>query len=295
MKKNVFYPLLIWVLSMYGTPDVEAGAWTQDRGGHYLKLSANYLTATTERGRDGEKVDLFAGSDNLRDGSFLDFNLTAYGEYGLFSRLTLVGQLPIKYLRSKRVEELEEGGERDFNEANVGPGDLTVGLRYAHLVKPIILSVQGSVKIPLGYDRSPDSGAPPLGNGELDADLQLMAGRSLYPLPLYLTGGGGMRRRGGLYEDEIFYQVEIGYTNSRWLVKGVLDILENRANRIGLGNDGSGLDDSLVGEQDCTKLIIGVERAVDPTTRFTIDLIEILAGKNTIEGTTVAVGIAYTR
>ncbi len=104
-----------------------------------------------------------------------------------------------------------------------------------------------------------------------------------------------MRRRGGLYEDEIFYQVEIGYTNSRWLVKGVLDILENRANRIGLGNDGSGLDDSLVGEQDCTKLIVGVERAVDPTTRFTIDLIEILAGKNTIEGTTVAVGIAYTR
>lgn len=296
MKSNksicAFFTILLMATA---AREAAAGAWTHDQGGYYFKLSGNYLSTTTERGPDGEERDLFAESENMRDGSFLDINIAAYAEYGLFSRLTLVGQLPVKYLRSRRVEELEDRGIRDFEETTVGPGDLTFGVRYAHLLQPIVLSVQGSVKLPLGYDRSPDDGGPPLGNGELDADIQLLVGRSLDPLPFYVTGSGGLRRRGGPYNDELFYQAELGYSTAQWLVKGALDIVENRANRAGMSENRSGLDDSLVGEQDYTKLVIGVERAIDATTRFTIDLIEILYGKNTIEGTTIAVGVAYSR
>ncbi len=286
--------LLVLLLPLLVPTVSEGGAWTQPRGGYYFKLSGSYFSTSTMRDLDGNESALFADSENMRDGTFLDINLAAYGEYGLFSRLTLVGQLPVKFLRSKRIEELAEGGERDFNETTVGPGDLTLGVRYAHLLKPIAVSVQGNVKLPLGYDRSPEDGGPPLGGGEMDSDVRLLVGRSLYPLPVYLTGSGGYRRRGGVYSDEVFYEAEIGFSTPTWLVKAALNVVDNRGGEEEeLSGNRSGLDDSLVGEQDYTKLIIGLERALDQTARFTIDIIDVIDGRNTIDGTTLSIGIAY--
>ncbi len=279
-------------LSLHAAP-ARAGAWTQPKDGYYFKLYGSYLATTTEFDVDGNETALFSRSENLTDGRFIDTGVSAYLEYGLFSRLTLVGTLPVKFLRSKRTEELIDGGTKKFNETTVGPADLTVGIRYAHLVRPLAVSVQGNIKVPTGYDTTPGNGAPPLGDGEVDADLRLMAGKSLYPLPFYITGSWGFRRRGGIYNDEFFYEAEFGFSTPEWLAKVALDVVQNRSNRINETTGGSGIDDPLVGEQDFTKLIIGVERALDATAKFTVDVISVIDGKNTIAGTQLAVGISY--
>ena len=46
-------------------------------------------------------------------------------------------------------------------------------------------------------------------------------GKSLYPLPGYVTGEVGYRLRGGTFSNEWFYTLEAGMTYDRILIKGV--------------------------------------------------------------------------
>ena len=86
--------------------------------------------------------------------------------------------------------------------------------RYALLVTPVALSVRAGFKVPLGYEPTPPNDGPPLGTGEVDAELHVLAGKSSYTLPFYLSSGLGYRQRRGRFNDEILYAIEEGYR--RW-------------------------------------------------------------------------------
>ena len=64
------------------------GAWTQSERGYYLKLSGLSFTTTEELDADGESLP------RVGDGELTDFGLSAYLEYGLTDRLTLVASIP---------------------------------------------------------------------------------------------------------------------------------------------------------------------------------------------------------
>ena len=88
--------IIIWILfaclvANLITPNlVLSGAWVQKKHGFYFKVSGNYFLTTKEFNHEGRRLDIFQERIIYEDTSFRDLNLTAYLEYGLFEKFTLV-------------------------------------------------------------------------------------------------------------------------------------------------------------------------------------------------------------
>ena len=163
--------------------------------------------------------------------------------------------------------------------------------------------MQSGVKVPLGYDDQPDNDGPRLGSGDLDAEIHLLVGRSLHPLHAYVSGGVGYRRRGGRLNDEVLYAVEGGYAKGPLLFKTMLDGVMNtkappdiygRPVVTPLPGGGGALPDLVVGDQDVFKVIPALIYTLRPGLSLQAELIHTLAGKNTLSGTQLAVGVVLT-
>jgi hypothetical protein len=248
-----------------------------------------------------------------------DRNISAYIEYGLLERLTLVATLPYKRLVYKNTEvKVFQSDVLDTtitrilpDEIRSGLADLELRLRWRLLRNPAVVSLALGGKFPLGYDIDQDSigsldsgglglgpspvdgaGADskvPLGTGEKDIDMRLLVGKSLYPFPGYLTSTVGYRKRGGAFSDEFFYGLEAGVTYKRLLVKGVVEGMRTMGNCGAMGQGG------LVGDQDILKVAPGLIWSLSKHLEIGADLFHIAAGCNTAAGTTYAVGLAFKR
>jgi hypothetical protein len=245
-----------------------------------------------------------------------DRNISAYIEYGLLERLTLVATLPYKRLvyteeREFRRSDTNTTETLTQDEIRSGLADLELRLRWRLLRNPAVVSLALGGKFPLGYDIDQDSigsldsgglglgpspvdgaGADskvPLGTGEKDIDMRLLVGKSLYPFPGYLTSTVGYRKRGGAFSDEFFYGLEAGVTYKRLLVKGVVEGMRTMGNCGAMGQGG------LVGDQDILKVAPGLIWSLSKHLEIGADLFHIAAGCNTAAGTTYAVGLAFKR
>ena len=309
-------PLAALLLAIAPT-QLHAGAWTQAPGGMYFKIaglsfrSQDYLDAVGERRERVAKPSMEELSDE---------SMSVYLEYGLWERLTLVGTLPYKRLVYKKTEVKEfKSDVLDTtitrihpDEVQSGLADLELRLRWRLLRNPAVVSLALGGKFPLGYDIDQDSigsldagglglgpspvdagaGADskvPLGTGERDIDMRLLVGKSLYPLPGYLTSTVGYRKRGGAFSDEFFYGLEAGVTYNRLLVKGVVEGMRTMGDCGAMGQGG------LVGDQDILKLAPGLIWSLSKNLEIGVDLFHIAAGCNTAAGTTYAVGLAFKR
>ncbi len=284
-------------------PHLHAGPWPREPGESYIKLSGSYLSTGKERNFRGDQLDIFEERLSYTDARYDDLNLNAYVEYGLTRRLTLVSQLPFKYVRAER---LELGGAyfetRRVETTTAGFGDLGLALRYGFLDRGVVAAVQGGAKLPLGYDPTPRD-SPPLGTGEVDYDVRLLFGGSLQRIPAYWSGGGGYRYRGGIYHNEYIYEVEFGITTTNWLFKIALDGIENSADPQDLVGapvvtplpGGGGSFAVVVGDQNYTKLTPSVSYAIGRGRWFTAELSTLLAGENTVDGTTLSGAFTFAR
>ena len=244
-QSNSSRPLRRWIpltalLLAIAPTQLHAGAWTQAPGGMYFKIaglsfrSQDYLDAIGDRRERVAKPSMEELSDE---------SISAYLEYGLHERLTLVATLPYKRLVYENTEvKVFKSDLLDTtitrihpDEISSGLADLELRLRWRLLRNPAVVSLALGGKIPLGYDIDQDSigsldagglglglspvdGADnkvPLGTGERDIDMRLLVGKSLYPLPGYLTSTVGYRKRGGAFSDEFFYGLEAGVTYKR--------------------------------------------------------------------------------
>jgi hypothetical protein len=284
--------LLLNLLLLASGEAAIAGAWTQSAKGYFFKLSGNYLKTNGEFDGDGNEVDLFTPieGEDRSDGEFRDVNASAYLEYGAIERVTLIGQVAVKHVTSRYVLEQQSGSRREIETSTFGFGDLTAGIRYGITSRPVALSIQAAAKVPLGYDREPPGGEPPLGNGETDFEVKGLAGFSFYPVPIYLTGGAGIRARGGDAENEVLYEAEAGYATPGFLAKITVDIVDSRGEAASAGDFAS-----VTGEADFVKLLPGVAARIAPGTWLTADVIHVMDGTNTLAGTTLSVGVAYTK
>ncbi len=302
MIRGIGFFLLIILLS---PSIVRAGAWVQQKNGLYLKISANYLFTTREFNHLGEELAIFQERLAFINTSFRDFSMNAYVEYGLLERLTVVAHLPYKILTAKRTETI--GGDivaRILTLHTLGFGDLTVLGRYAVQTAPLALSVQGGVKIPPGYEKNPANEGAPLGSGEWDAEAHLLVGKSLYPLPLYLTGGLGYRQRGGPLSDQFLYNAEAGLTWRNVLLKVTLDGLFSTVKPPDLAGQpivtpipggGGVLPTVIVGDQDIHKISPSLIVKISPVTSLQAEVLHIFAGKNTVAGTIFSFGVVITK
>ena len=254
-----------------------AGAWTQADKGYYLKLAALSMSSRTDFDSLGVEVD------KPGTGKLSDRNLSAYVEYGLSERFTLVASLPYKWLESERTIADLLATQRTW-----GPGDLETRVRWKLRDAPLVTSVAAGARIPLGYDVDADTRVP-LGTGETDGDIRVLLGRSLYPFPGYVTGEIGFRARGGPYSNEIFYALEAGASRHNFLFKGTISALRTQATCGAIGQAG------LIGDQDILKLSPGLIYGLSESAELSLDLIHIASGCNTTTGNTLSLGMAIKR
>lgn len=303
MRKYILILIGLYIFTYYSSSF--AGAWPQKRGGYYFKISANYFYTNKEYNYLGDKLPIFAERIGFENASFQDFNLTAYAEYGMTDRLTMIANLPFKVLNSKRDKYLSQdilaSKESLFT---TGLADLALFGRYALITNPVALSLQGGVKLPLGYEKRPNNDGAPLGTGDLDYEGQILFGASLYPGPIYFTSGIGYRIRTGPLHDEIVYSAEIGYTKNRFLFKINLDGIQNTSTPpdfIGmpvvtpLPGGGGVVPSVIVGDQHILKISPSIIFNFKDHLAIQGELLHVISGKNTVSGSILSLALIISK
>lgn len=269
-----------------------AGAWVKRSGQYYFKISGSYLDSETEFDSNGDEVDILSSNPLVMNTSYTERTLRGYLEYGLGERSTLTGSIPFKILTSRRTEITDLVDLiRDVDITNAGFGDLMLGLRYGLLGDAPVVSVQGDLEIPTGYDSQPDNGGPNLGDGVVSVAGRALVGVSFWPVPVYATGHAGYRLRGGSLADEWFFAVEAGAAVRRVLGKVVLDGVYSTSEPPPLEESAT----VTVSNKDILKIIAGLGIRLSPRVMVDVELFHVLQGRNTVAGTTWSAGLVFER
>lgn len=253
-----------------------AGAWSQPRGGYYAKLSGIHYSTAEVFNDMGRRAPM-----GMDDNQFRARQVLAYFEYGLRTRLTLTGQVGAGRLVSE---------DRFVERITWGLGDVHLGAKYQLTEGRLVLAPQVEVAFPSGYDREYD---PALGTGYSELGTRLLAGLSLYPLPLYAGAEAGYKLRGGPFSNQGSYFVELGATPRPWLfAKGFVA----RVYTLSADNAGSGLVGvAQVSEGDWAE--VGGNAAVRVVGPLWIDLLwkVVFRGENIGAGSSWGLGLALIR
>lgn len=271
-----------------------AGAWTQPAGSFYLKLSFS-ITQASQQIKNGKEQPLLSFSDR---GDTWEGTIYAYGEYGLPfdipGGLTVIAGLPYKFSEIDSTRALRR---------TEGIGDLNLGLRWGIPVPidPFVLSLQVEGKFPTGYTANlPEGEAIPwLGNGVLEGTASLLVGYSAYPIPIYATGGFGLRLRGSDdndfgtidYDNELPWSFELGGTIADMvLIRAFTDGI------IALG-DIEGLEVAALTPPASSHVRVGggVIVTLFDQLQLNIDYNQILTGENALLANQIAFGVAWAR
>ncbi len=245
-----------------------AGAWSQPKGHYYAKLSG--ILYTSDEVYNDMGVRQAQGMDN---DSFDGTQGFLYVEYGLQDRLTIIGQVNAGVLASMNDLVKSE---------TTGIGDFDIGAKYQLVDGPIVLTPFVTMKIPTGYNEHYD---PPMGTGNADLELRLLAARSLYPLPLYIGVESGYRFRKGEYSNQIPYFVELGATpQPKLFVKGYVAGVDTR---VGSEESIGEVGNLQVSEGNFAKM--GINGAYNLTGRLWIDIL----AERTFDGENVGAGVSW--
>ena len=172
-----------------------------------------------------------------------------------------------------------------------GLGDVHLGAKYQLTGGRLVLSPQVDVAFPSGYDREYD---PALGTGYSEQGARLLAGLSLYPLPLYAGAEMGYKLRGGPFSNQVSYFVELGATPRPWLfAKGFVASVYTLTEAT---EDSGGLVGVVqVSEGDFVE--VGVNAAVQVVGPLWLDLLwkSVFKGENIGAGSSLGLGLALIR
>jgi hypothetical protein len=243
--------------------DVLAGAWTQEAG------SGQVINSFTFYALDQQ----FDSNRDLEDrGRFTKLEYSPYIEYGVTDRLTLGAQPFFQALSD------EDGpGERD----NAGLADVELFARQ-RLWKGdnAVLSVQGLVSVPGGYD--PDADLP-LGRDQVDVEGRVLwgAGYDVDGIGVFYDLSAAYRKRFDDPGDEVSLDVTLGVKPwSGW------QVLIQSFNTIGVDN-ADGTMSEVRGsdlEFDRYKLQVSVVRDITDSVALQAGAFSEFAGRNTGQG-----------
>jgi hypothetical protein len=261
------------ILILFAASTCFAGAWTLQKGKVYDRLAVNYYFADREFDDEGHRNDL---ADN---GTFRDYNINNYIEFGITDKITVINSLYYK-----KIEK-----EDDVKETKTyGIGDIDLGVKYK-LAEGTwgIFSTQALVKIPEAYDKNDDL---PLGNGQYDLELRLLYGRSLYPaIPGYCNVEVGYRWRLDDPSDEIRYLIEIGIDITKTLYgRAKLDGIYSMHN--GEDFDESG-NPTATNNFDLAKLDLVLGYKIGKQWGIEVEYTPEIYGQNTAAGATYAIAL----
>lgn len=246
-----------------------AGAWSQQKGHFYTKMTFIYSDASGIYG-------------STSPAEFTDYAVYFYGEYGFFNQTTIILNTPV-FKQSQNEAIFVRGKSTGYL-----AGDLELQAKYQFLSKPVVASALGGIKIPVVYDIVDN---PPLGNGETDYDTKFLLGASFYPIPAYATGDIGYRFRGGEFVDELHYNLEAGYTVfKKFLLKFMFTGIRHIQDAEGESN--------LFGfplEQNRTRIGGGLIFLLSNHVEIELDYLDTTSGLNIPKTKEIFIGIAWKR
>ena len=268
--------LLLAGLIFGGAGSCFAGAWTLSEGKLYNKLSVNSFSANSELDKDGKSSTL------ANNGKFGDLNLGNYLEYGLSDKWSLVSSFYVKQIEKK---------DNSQTTTTNGIADVDLGMKYKMLDgESGIMSSQVMFKIPGAYDKN---SVLPLGNGQLDVELRLLYGVSLWRiLPGYANFEAGYRWRAEAPSDEFRYLAEFGADITKKIYGRVkLDGIKSMKNSDKIVVNSSNI--TLANEYDVGKLDIAIGYKISDTWGVELGYTPTIYGVNTAKGTTYSLGVTY--
>lgn len=255
-----------------------AGAWTQEQGKMYNRLSLNQYQSDSQFDSDGHDV----GASN--NGDFTDTNLSYYLEYGLKDNLSLIMSLSYKYL-----EKEDDTVDMDF----YGFSDLDLGAKYKVAEGRFgVFSVQALVKVPEMYDEDDDL-TP--GEGQYDFEIRALYGRSLYPvIPGYFNIEAGYRYRDEDPSDEFRTLVEFGVDVTsaiygRLKFEGITG-MDNADDTAATSSNPASSPD-----YDLYKGSLTIGYKLNDAFGLELEHIREFAGKNVSKGNTIGIAVTYVR
>ncbi len=142
---------------LLATQTALAGPWPQNEGEGLVIGSLGYLDADNRLSNNNPAIG---------DGTYTRLNFGLYGEYGLTDMWTIGG--------STRIERVRLHGPAVSGETTGVPDIELFARRVVWREGQGILTVQGTVAIPTGYDRNRN---PALGDGAFAAEPRVLYGR----------------------------------------------------------------------------------------------------------------------
>lgn len=191
-------------------PKTERGAWTVPQGRLWCELYNKYYWHKSQFNDKGKKVEW------SYNGNYDEIRTELKLEYGLTDDLTLLLYLPYK-----------EAHWRDDNGKKTSRAlvDIWTGAKYRLFSQPLVTSLQARVKIPTNYN---ENDTPSLGRRQIDGEVKLLLGKSLWPIIKgYTKIELGFRARAQEPTNEIPYFYELGYSLTDYLIlKATVDGIE---------------------------------------------------------------------
>ncbi len=204
---------IVLAAAILSPPSARAGAWTQPKGGFWVKgaflyqFTKEFYAAESARLPDGTPVEAQDVRPYDDAGAALQKTLWLEAEYGLTRRLTLGVQLPYNILQF----------EDDFQlTRSWGFGDIRFVGRFALLTGVQRLTVRGGWKLGVGKAAT-DPFDLPVSEGQTDLELGLQWGMGLGGREMsWLGAEAGYRWRqaddqGRDPGDEAFWRAEAGW------------------------------------------------------------------------------------
>jgi hypothetical protein len=179
-----------------------AGAWLQDPGTAYVRLSAGYLSTRERFDENGDRVQWDISGGGFRNARYRDLALGLYAEAGVARNWSVVIYGAWSDLRARQPSA-------EFK--TFGFGDAMLGVkRSLGRWSRTVASMTGAVTVPTGYDVED---YPALGSGVADLSLAGSVGAS--GNHAWGTAELEYRFRGGRFRDQVRGAVGGGWNPHR--------------------------------------------------------------------------------
>lgn len=247
------------------------GAWTRQKNEVYSSISYSQFISN--------EIFTPKGNKKIPGPDFTDNSLNYYLEYGHSKTLTGILLISYKDIKSTQGDSVQK---------ETGISDIWVNIKKRVYDGPVIVSAQVGMKLPVGYD---EKNIPPLGEGQIDTDYRMLAGKSLYPFPLYLSGEIGYRKRNGDWSDEVIYVMETGGNISqRILVKVTYEKTDNRTNDTA---STAPLGTTMAFDKEHEKISSSIIIQIHDNYHVDVGYSTLISGSNESTGETFFLGVAY--
>ncbi len=216
--------------------------------------------------------------------------LQVMGEVGVTDDLTVSFAVPLKFLSFKGAA----------SGSNSGIGDIDAGLKYCFFNRDgFVLSGEALFGLPVGSTKNADGLR--LGDGEFNTTVRVLAGKSFYPVPAYVSADFGFNFRTHTFSHDVPFSLEAGYgfAEGRLFVILLISGRESLSNQPTLSTTPSQAESNAAvlglygNNQEYLAIIPKISFKIDRRWMITASYATAAHGRNVAGGIVLAGGVLY--